>query len=310
MKASALQEFLRSLGGSLGAVGVQAKSLDDLRGVARALEPFKDLNLEQLADFLARAAEFSRTGEVPAVPVAGLNDATAAARMLNESVQALDSADGEAAITRGKQILQTALGKLAGGFGLGVTFKEDKKWLAGLRSKGEVTRAVEALGRLVQQITDAAAYQSTAVQSAIDDLGAMDAKVLKAAATELGASGTGKGKAYVESLLVKLTGVSSKPTKGGKSKDKVDEPAATDEQVEAMAKTLEGLVERARDPKAVPDSEVETILARVGAEFSTAQQKAIAKRVTGNAGKTPAEAITLLRADLTAVKRLLESQKV
>ena len=50
MKASALQEFLRSLGGSLAAVGVPPKSLDDLRTVAHALAPLADMDLEQFAD--------------------------------------------------------------------------------------------------------------------------------------------------------------------------------------------------------------------------------------------------------------------
>jgi predicted NBD/HSP70 family sugar kinase len=75
MKSSALQEFLRSLGGSLSAVGVPPKAVEDLRAVARALEPFKDLDLEQLADFLRRAAEFRRDGHVPAVSVAGPGEA-------------------------------------------------------------------------------------------------------------------------------------------------------------------------------------------------------------------------------------------
>ena len=51
MKTAAFQEFLRSLPTSLGAVGVQPKSLDDLRAVAHAFEPFNDLDLAQLADF-------------------------------------------------------------------------------------------------------------------------------------------------------------------------------------------------------------------------------------------------------------------
>jgi hypothetical protein len=77
-----------------------------------------------------------------------------------------------------------------------------------------------------------------------------------------------------------------------------------------MARTLQGMVERAKDPNAVPDSEVEAILARVSAEFSTDQQKAIAERVTGKGGRSAKDAIDRLRADLTAVKRLIESQRV
>ena len=77
-----------------------------------------------------------------------------------------------------------------------------------------------------------------------------------------------------------------------------------------MVKTLEDMVVRAKDPNAVLDSEIDAILARVSGEFSTDQQKAIAKRVTGQGGRSALNAIDNLRADLTAVKRLVESQKV
>ncbi len=79
MKVLMLQEFLRSLGSPLATIGVPSKSRDDLRAVSNALEPFKDLDLAQLADFLKRAGEFRRSGEVPAVTVPGLDDVTDAA---------------------------------------------------------------------------------------------------------------------------------------------------------------------------------------------------------------------------------------
>jgi hypothetical protein len=307
MKSSALQEFLRNLGGSLGAVGVPAKSVEDLRAVARALEPFRDLDLEQLADFLRRAAEFRRDGHVPAVSVAGLDGAMAAAQRLGELVQ---TGGADADIGREQKHLEAALGQLGGQFGLGVKVTPDKKWLAGLRAKGEVLRAVEGLRRLTTQITDPSAYQSDAVRTALDEFGRLDAKVLKAAGDELGASGTGKGTKYVESLLAKLTGIDSKPAKPAKGGKKVAEPAAPPEQVEAMSKELEDLVERSRDPDAVSDAEIDAILARLGSSFSTEQQKAIAKRVSGSAGRSAADAVNDIRLDLTAVKRLRESQRV
>jgi hypothetical protein len=313
MKASALQEFLRSLGGSLSAVGVPPKPLDDLRSIASALEPFKDLSLEQFTDFLKRAAEFRHNGDVPVVAVPGLDDAMTSTRQLSEAVRSLSTADDSTAaevelkVTQGKRDLQTALGKIAGEFGIGVKFTDDKKWLPGLRSKGAVSRVAEAIRHLMPQITGPESYQSEAVRSAITDLASTEAKVLKAVATELGVSGTGKGSKFVESLLARLTGIDGKPAKGGKKK--ADEPAS-DEQVIAVTNTLQEMVDRAKDPHAVSDSEIDVILARVSKEFSGAQQKAIAKEVTGKGGKTPQEAIDRLRADLTAVKRLLESQKV
>jgi hypothetical protein len=315
MKASALQEFLRSLGGSLAAVGVQPKSLDDLRAVSHALAPFADMDLEQLADFLKRAAEFRRTGEVPAVNVSGLAEATKMARKLGESVQALNAAEPtaagevEARILAERHALQGALETIAGQFGVAAKFSEDKKWLPGLRAKGAVSRTVAAFARLRSQITAAESYQSETVRAGIDDLAATDSKTLKAAATQLGTPGTGTGKKFVESVLVKLTGIDTKPPKPAK-KAKPEEPTASDEQVEAMVAALQGMVEKAKNPDAVPDSEIDGILARVSAEFSTDQQKAIAKRVTGKGGRSAQGAIDNLRADLTAVKRALESQKV
>src|SRR4051794_12586970 len=138
MKASALQEFLRNLGGPLACVGVPTKSLEDLAAVSQALEPFRDLTLDQLTDFLKRAGEARRTGEVPAVVVPGLDQATETARTLAEAVQALDDAEPsrvkelETTINTSKGELQTALGAVAKSFGLTPSFKDDKKWLTSL----------------------------------------------------------------------------------------------------------------------------------------------------------------------------------
>jgi hypothetical protein len=315
VKAAALQEFLRSLGGSLVAVGVPPKSLDELRAVANALAPFADMDLEQLTDFLKRAAEFRRTGEVPAVNVPGLDVAATSARRLAESVRTLNAAtdataaEAEAHILAERHNLQTAIQTVAGQFGVGAKFTEDKKWLSGLRSKGAVSRAVEGFRKLQSQISAPESYQSDSVRASVEQLAALDAKALKAAAEQLGTSGTSTGKKFVESVLVKLTGIDNKPPKTVK-KPKPPEPVATDEQVEAMVAALQAMVEKTKDPDAVPDAEINAILARVGAEFSTDQQKAIAKRVTGKGGASSKGAIDNLRADLTAVKRALESQKV
>src|SRR4051812_15253790 len=89
MKVSALQEFLRNVANSWAAIGTQPKSLEDLQAVVRTVEPFKDLDLDQFANFLVRAANFRETGKVPVVTVPGLDDATNTARKLAETVQTL-----------------------------------------------------------------------------------------------------------------------------------------------------------------------------------------------------------------------------
>jgi hypothetical protein len=313
MKASALQEFLRNLAGPLAAVGVPSKSLDDLKAVAHALQPFHDLSLEQLSDFLTRAANYRKTGDVPTVAVRGLDEATSTARTLGDAVQALgasgngNGSETEARIAHGKRDLQSALSTLAGEFGIGVKFSDDKKWLSALKSKGDVARAVESFRRVVSQVSGPDSYQTDSVISAINQLGGLDANVLKLAAAELGVTGKGKGKAFVESVVVKLSGHDSKPPKAGK-KPKEEKPAASEEQVAAITKTLQDMVVRAKDPTAVPDSEINTILGQVSSQFSDAQQKAIAAQVTGQGGRSAKDAIDRLRADLTAVKRAMESQ--
>jgi hypothetical protein len=323
MKTSALQQFLRSVGGALAEIGVQARSLEDLRAVADFLEPFRELELRQLADFLGRAAELRDSGQVPLVAVAGLQDAMDAARELGDAVQAFGAAgeDRIEAVTdrvaEHKRGFQSALGTLAKQFGLGVKFTDDKGWLPGLKSKAVVGRTAHVFRKLAPQIVSAESYQSEPVAAAVEQLAGLDANVIKAAAVELGAPVTGKSKGgqLVEAVLSKLTNVSPKAPPKATKKPKAVGPSATDDQVDAMVQELQTLLARAKDPKAVPDAEVDAILERVRNGFSVDQHKAIAYRVTaekvpGKGAKATQTALDRLRADLTAVKRMVESQDV
>ncbi|HSQ54758.1 MAG TPA: hypothetical protein VLM40_03355 [Gemmata sp.] len=175
--------------------------------------------------------------------------------------------------------------------------------------KRTLSRTVDEFRRLQTQITSYESYQAEQVLAGIEKLTATDAKVIKAAAAQIGTSATGTGKNLVTSVLVKLTGIDAKPPKRAK-KPKPEEPTAPREQVEAIVAEFQAMVEKAKDPDAVPDSEIDGILSRVSRDFSTAQQKDIARRVTGKGGRSSQGAIDNLRADLTAVKRALESQKV
>src|SRR5262249_20283576 len=66
MQVAELQSFIRSLTGPLACAGAAKKVGDDLERIAAALEPFKSLALPALADFLAKAEEYHRTGILPA----------------------------------------------------------------------------------------------------------------------------------------------------------------------------------------------------------------------------------------------------
>jgi len=312
MRASALQEFLRSLGGPLAAVGVPPKSAADLRAAADALEPFRDLDLDRLADFLRRADEFRRAGAVPVADAAGADAIRAAARRVAEGLLALPAADPaavrdlEARIARAKQEFQEAVAALAGSFGSKVKFTDDRKWLPGLREQAAARRAADALRRLLPRITSAEAYRDPAVQAEIDQLAAAGDKALKAAARELGAAGTGKGRKFVESVLAGLTGFAAAPAKAARK----GRPAADPARVAEVVRELRATAERAKDPAAVPDAEVDATIDRLKAEFSAAELKAIAKEVAGVAVRGGADALLEIRAKLTETRRILESQRV
>jgi hypothetical protein len=64
MNVSDLQQFLRSLSRPLSVSGA-TKAADDLERACAGLEPFRDLNVAQFADFLANAEAYARTGVVP-----------------------------------------------------------------------------------------------------------------------------------------------------------------------------------------------------------------------------------------------------
>jgi len=316
MHTGTLQEFLRSLGGTLGVVGISAKPVEDLRLIAQTLEPFKDLSLEQFADFLKRAALFRQSGDVPAVSVAGVDEVQTSARKVSEAVLALggetDDKMVETQITHAKKSLQTALETLTKQFGVGLKFTEDKKWLSELTAKKAVSRVVESFRLLAPKITSSEDYQSDAVTEAVDKLATTDAKVLKAAIAELQVTGSGSGKKLIESVLAKLSGIDSKPAKAGKTPKapKEQEATASEEDVEAVLRELKELLARGQNPEAVADSEIDTILVRLSTGFSTAQQKAIAKEFTGKSGSSAQSARTNIKIDLTAVKRLRDSQRV
>src|SRR5690606_25353781 len=117
---------------------------------------------------------------------------------------------------------------------------------------------------------------------------------------------------FVLAVLAKVTGIEPKAPKAARAgkTPKEEVPAASQEQVDALVQSLKEMIDRTRDPGAVSDAEIEAVLDRVRREFPESQQKEIAREVTGKGGRSGKGAIDNLRADLTAVRRALESQKV
>lgn len=65
MNVTDLQQFLRSLAQPLNGAGAR-KVADDLEKVVQGMEPFREMNMQQFSEFLARADHLVRTGELPA----------------------------------------------------------------------------------------------------------------------------------------------------------------------------------------------------------------------------------------------------
>ncbi|HSQ54759.1 MAG TPA: hypothetical protein VLM40_03360 [Gemmata sp.] len=86
-----------------------------MRAAVQALQPFGDMDLEQLTDFLKRAAEFRRSGEVSAINVRGLDELAKAARNLGEAVKTagFTEVDAAAHILEERQALSNAMATVA-----------------------------------------------------------------------------------------------------------------------------------------------------------------------------------------------------
>lgn len=84
-------------------------------------------------------------------------------------------------------------------------------------------------------------------------------------------------------------------------------PAAGGEKVDASAKELEATIDTLA---VISPEEAEKHLAKLQADHTDDELREIARRVTGKGGRTGKQALELIRHDLVAVHRALESQKV
>ncbi len=65
MLVSNLQQFLHLLLPPLRAAGLNSTADKSLEAMTTALDPFKDLSIEQLADLLKMTQEYRQTGQIP-----------------------------------------------------------------------------------------------------------------------------------------------------------------------------------------------------------------------------------------------------
>jgi hypothetical protein len=70
MTVADLQQYFENLARVVRAAPA-AKAADELEHIGRGLAPFRSMSLKDFSDFLARAEEFARTGQVSAAPTKG-----------------------------------------------------------------------------------------------------------------------------------------------------------------------------------------------------------------------------------------------
>jgi len=302
MKAATLQQFLRELAGPLGVLGLPAAAVTPLDACARALEPFRDLDLTTLADFLRRADEARRTGAVPLVEVPALAPLGKLAHSLAEDVLALESARGgdetavEERVNRQRSELAAALTTLGQKFGLTVTSKETPNW-AGL------VRARKRLEELKSRVTGPEAYREPAVTEGIQALVALGDPVLKALAVEKGLTGSrGKGEKLAQEIVAHVTGHRPPGAKAPK-------PAKPGPDPSELIRVLKEKVQQVdADPYAVSDAEVDELMGRYKA-FKLPEKKQIVREVLGVNPRDGNDGLLRLKTALIGVRERIESQK-
>jgi hypothetical protein len=306
LNVAALQQFLRSLSGPLGAAGVAPHALAPLEQFAAALDPFRPHDLGTLADLLRRADEARRNGFVPLVEVPTVAPLSKTAHELGEQALELATASDERAgeldrdINKHRLELQTALSALAEQFGIAVKCTEVPNWSALVRG-----RAI--LQRLKHTVTSAEAYAGATAD--VERLLALGDPVLKALAGENGLTTKAKGAKLTDELLLAVTG----HTRPGAAKPKASKPKVPAVDPAVVAELVTVFKEKAasveQNPYAVPDAEVEELVGRLK-QLSAKNQQEVATAVTGKKVKSASDAVLRIRGALLGVRQNLDGQNV
>lgn len=299
---------------ALEAAGEHRAAASRLAEASRALAPFASLSVEEFAAFLLRAEEYRRTGTV-GVPGA----ADRAAEHLVQAVQRLatarqhwHSANAATELESARNALADSLHALAKTAGLTGTLKADSAWIGEQISSARIAPQLEAIRGLAARIAAPEDYASEEVRSGLTRLEAeLSAADLKAIATTFGVKATAKASAakVLTDVLTKLTGHKpAKPKAGGQKTTAAADPAVVD----AHARRLADLIERAAGPDGLPDDEVNAEMARLKDLAKPALIAVV--RAAGFEGVGASESVAALhlrvRNRLTVAKRARDRSEV
>lgn len=304
MRAANLQEFLRKLAGPFGAIGLPGSTTAALESCAAALEPFRDLELDRLADFLRRADEARRAGTVPLAEVPAVAPVCSLARQLSEDMLVLEAADGpaadlEARVNRLRHDLQHALVELARSFGIVLKCSEVPHWPAILRGR-------RLVAELRAKVTGPESYHDPVVTAFLARLTDLGDAVLKSLAAELGLPvPKSKGAKLAEDLIAGVTGhrpPGAAPARGGRK-------AATGPDPNELIRVLKERLARVQaDPYAVSDAEAEELMARYKA-LKLEDKKRVVSEVLGVNVRSGEDGLLRLKSALIGLRLRLQSQK-
>lgn len=311
MNVGTLQQFLRSLAPAVRDAGGE-RAAEELEQAGRGLEPFRSAEFGAFADFLARCAEYARSGAVAGPAAIDLGPLQRALRRLEQARGQLDATGdveaGRSELVEGQRELREALKVLADSAGLSGTKKNEPAWVEEQLLRARARARARALRELAARVTEPAAFERDDVRSAISHLGAaISADEWKLIAAEFGikAPGKGKGVSGVEEILSRLTGhrpPRAKPARKGAALD----PA----EVARRAEELRDLIERSRDSSRVGDRDIEEELARLRSLPAPVLAEIARQAGIEKPGSAKAKILATIMGRLTATRRTMAENEL
>ena len=316
MKVSNLQLFLRSLRSAVTGADPHSAVAEQLEAVNTGLEPFAGLDFGQFAAFLRQAQQYRDTGAVTVPPSAGpgaekvqtaLRGAASLAEMLSSGV-GLDGHHFSPQRDRARQELEQALATFLQPLGIGVTFKDDHKGFESALRSARMRGLAAQVRAVLQGVTDEeslnAPERQDKLRAILDPLETAD---LKALATELGATASGRKEALLAAITERVTGI--KPA--AKKAVRGTRTAAVDQaKVQREAVKLKGLLENSVDPDGLSDAEVDAAVGELKSLKEAELRAVVQEAGLENAGTKKADILKKVRLKLTEARRARESIQV
>ncbi|WP_020475579.1 hypothetical protein [Zavarzinella formosa] len=304
MNVSTLQQFLRSLAVALQTTDTGLRTARDIDGAIRGLEPFRGLDLETFAAFLAKCDDFQRTGAVPTTAKIDLGALESSLQQITQlRTGAGDRATAKAELVGAQNALKAELTNLAMTAGLKGAFKPDPKWIDQQLSTIAVKAHAASLRELAVRIVGPEAFEAEDIKAEKQRLEkAITAAEWKLLAAEFSLPASTKGAKGIEEVLFKLTGHRPVKTKAPKKAPATPDAA----KVTPHANRLAVLLERAKTEVQIPEAEIAAEL-KLLEDLTPPELVAVATQAgIVKPGKSKKEVLGRIEDKLSAGKRVMD----